>query len=583
MNTIFRHLRLKFPHWLAVGLCLSILWSCGTGLPTVDSTESAEKVLLENVLPNIQVEDNLVSDQLAARYSVDQIDDPLPALDTFPLYSAEPSTDANTVYVEIFSSSEKANAEKQDERWLVDVADAFNAQQPTTGTGQPIRVGVRNVPSGLAVRILAENGAKPAGYTPANALWLQMLRQQSVGLTDVAESLAPNYAGFVVQESVYQELGGNEVSFDKLLDAILGGRLKVGYPNPYASSTALNLLYTLLWRGAGHDKDGQPLTVAELQLPQISSLFEAFQKQVLITTRTTLDLKEIFIRDPDKLQAFPLEYQSYVTLKQLPGFEQTGFIPFGVPHNSPLVGFEWNTPAQQEALQKFADFALSPDMQQLAKQQGFEETAYLRSKNFPPLPSGEILTEAQSFWKQRKDGGRTVYMMVVIDTSGSMEGDRLQSVKEGLKLASKDINSGNYVGLVTFGDRPVRRLPLAAYDTLQQQKLLAAVDDLTADGSTAMYDGVMVALSELMQQRKTNPDGRFYLLLLSDGETNQGFAFDQIKDVLAYSDVRFYPIAYGEVNQEELQAIASLRESTVQQGNPANVQNLLRDLFQTNL
>jgi Ca-activated chloride channel family protein len=32
---------------------------------------------------------------------------------------------------------------------------------------------------------------------------------------------------------------------------------------------------------------------------------------VLITTTTTLDLQEIFIRDPDKLQAFPLEYQNY--------------------------------------------------------------------------------------------------------------------------------------------------------------------------------------------------------------------------------------------------------------------------------
>jgi Ca-activated chloride channel family protein len=47
--------------------------------------------------------------------------------------------------------------------------------------------------------------------------------------------------------------------------------------------------------------------------------------------------------------------------------------------------------------------------------------------------------------------------------------------------------------------------------------------------------------------------------------------------------VRFYPIAYGEVDQGELQAIASLRESTVQQGSPDNVQTLFKDLFQVNL
>lgn len=580
MKISLRKLRLRFPHWLMLGFCLVILWSCAGDVASFDE---ADQVLREKILPAIAVENRPVSDQVAARYSIDQIEEPLPQLDDFPLYSAQPSNDPNVVYIEIFASSEKANAQKQDERWLVDVADAFNAQQQTTSSGQIIQVGVRNVASGLAIPLLTRAMVRPAGYTPANALWIQMLQSQDVGLNSITSSLVPNTAGFVIQGSAYQELGGNEVTFERLLDAILAGQLKVGYPNPYASSTALNLLYTLLWQGAGHDQDGQPLTLPELQSPQVNSLFEAFQNQVLITTRTTLDLKEIFIRDAQKMQAFPLEYQSYVTLKQIPGFEQTRFIPFGVPHDSPLVGFEWNTPAQQEALQRFAAFAASSEMQQLAAQQGFEQTDYLQRQQFPPQPDGAVLLEAQSFWKQRKDSGRTVYMSVVIDTSGSMEGDRLRSVQEGLRLASKNINAGNYVGLITFGSRPVQRLPLAPFDTLQQQRLLAVVDELTADGYTAMYDGIMVALADLMEQRKANPDGRFYLLLLSDGETNEGHTFDQVKNVMAYSDVRFYPIAYGEVNQAELQAIASLRESTVQQGNPENVQTLLSDLFQTNL
>ncbi len=73
------------------------------------------------------------------------------------------------------------------------------------------------------------------------------------------------------------------------------------------------------------------------------------------------------------------------------------------------------------------------------------------------------------------------------------------------------------------------------------------------------------------------------MLLLSDGEANQGLNFEQVKDIVKYSGVRVYPIAYGEVNQQELQATANLRESTVQAGNPKNVQRLLKELFQTNL
>ncbi|HEY9728873.1 MAG TPA: vWA domain-containing protein [Chroococcales cyanobacterium] len=580
-----KKLRIRFVHWLLAGLCLSLVWACNSdSMPSVNSFEDAQKVLQAKVLPKIQVEKQIVPDQVAARYAVDKISEPLPPLEDYSLYGAQPSNDPNTVYIEIFSSTEKGNAKKQDERWLVDVAEAFNSKKVTASSGQVIQVGIRNIPSGVATRLLAAKAVKPTGFTPSNELWLAMLKSEGVPQMMVNPTLVPNYPGFLVQSKDYQALASRgTVTFETLLNAILAGKLTIGYPNPYASSSALNLLYTVFWRGAGHHQDKKPLTVADLQSPQVNSVFDTFQKQVLVTTLTTLDLKDIFIRDQQKLQAFPLEYQSYATLKRLPGFEQTVFIPFGVPHNSPLVGFEWNTPTQQDALKKFAEFATSAPMQQLAKTQGFEATDYLKSSDLPPVPSGEVLKAAQTYWKQRKDGGRTVYMTIVIDTSGSMEGDRLKSVKQGLQIASNAINSGNQVGLITFSDRPKYLVPLAPFDTLQHQRLLAAIDRLEADGSTAMYDGTMVGLADLMERKKTDPNGRFYLLLLSDGEANAGFNFEQVKDIVKYSEVRVYPIAYGEVNQQELQSLSSLRESTVQAGNPQNVQRLLKELFQTNL
>ena len=159
----------------------------------------------------------------------------------------------------------------------------------------------------------------------------------------------------------------------------------------------------------------------------------------------------------------------------------------------------------------------------------------------------------------------------------------MQKVKQGLRIASAVINPGNYVGLVTFGDIPVTRVKLAPFDTLQHQKYLAAVDRLIADGSTAMYDGIMVALSELMKQRELNPRGRFYLLVLTDGQVTNGFKFNEVNNIIKNSGVRIYPIAYGNVNQKELEDMAKLRESTVKQGNTANIETLLKGIFQTNL
>ena len=577
---LFRKLRTHIGVWFLCGLIGTSLFSCIT--PTVDSFESAYRVLHEYLLPKITIEQATISDAVAQGYSIKKLAEPLPNLEDFPLYGAKPSNNSNIAYIEIFGSAEKSNVQKQDERWLVDVAEAFNAKKITTSSGQVIQVGIRNIPSGTATRLLATKNARPTGFTPSNQLSLKLLAQQGVTTSTITPRLVSDFAGFVVDAKADQELAKNgDVSFEKLLDAILSGKLTVGYPNPYSSGTSLNLLYTLFWRSAGHHQDGKPLTSSELQSPQVNSVFDTFQKQVLITTLTTLDLKEIFIRDRQKLQAFPLEYQSFQTLKKLPGFEDVVFVPFGVPHDSPLVGFSWNNTAQNEGLQRFSEFALSPEMQQLAKQQGFNAGNNLKSNI--PIPDGEVLQAAQSYWKQRKDGGRTVNLMMVIDTSGSMEGDRLQAVKNSLRIAAQSINPGNYVGLVAFSDRPKQILPLAAFDVQQHKRLLAAADSLNADGGTAMYDGMIVGLSELMERQKADPNGRFYLLLLTDGEVNAGLRLGQITEVLKYSGVRFYPIGYGEVNHSELQDIANLRETTVKSSDPQKLQTLFTELFQTNL
>ncbi|MDJ0725566.1 MAG: VWA domain-containing protein [Prochloraceae cyanobacterium] len=569
--------------YFIIGLCLALLIGC-LAEQKVDSFASADRYLQDKLLPKISVAQALIPDRVAARYTLDGIQDSLPPLEQFPLYAAQPSSNPNIVYLEIFSSSEKANLKKQNERWLVEVAQAFNQQRKTINSGQVIQVGVRKIPSGTAVRFLTAGKVQPAGYSPSNDLWVAMLSSQGVKTIPIVARLVPNLGGFVVQERVYRQLAPNgEVNFDRLLDAIASGKISVGYPNPYSSSTALNLLYAIFWRAAGHQADGRPLTIADLESPQVKSVFQGFQEQVLITTTTTLDLQEIFIRDKDKLQAFPLEYQNYQQLKQVPGFEKTVFIPFGIPHNNPLVGFNWNTSEQQEALQKFAEFASSDTMQKLARQQGFLETDYLFNPKLPPLPAGEVLSKAQTFWKRQKDAGRTVYLMTVIDTSGSMEGKPLTSVKEGLRIASQEINPGNYLGLISYSDRPREVVALAPFDPMQHKRFLAAIDDLRADGGTAMYDAMMVALARLIEQKKANPNGLFYLLVLTDGQTNQGFVFQDIQDVLQYSEVRVYPIAYGDVNQKELAAIAALRESSVKSGTPETVKELLKGLFQTNL
>ena len=188
--------KFRFKIWLAIGLCLSFFWSCSA---SIDSFKSADLHLREQLLPKIQVESQLVSDTEFYGVAMPPLADAVPDPNFYPLYGAQPHPDANTTHIEIYSSSEKANKEREDERWLIDMVEQFNQQRHTLSSGNVIQVGIRNIPSGLGAQILAAKKGKPAGYTPANALWLELLKAEGVSMQTVTSALVPNQAVFAIQ------------------------------------------------------------------------------------------------------------------------------------------------------------------------------------------------------------------------------------------------------------------------------------------------------------------------------------------------------------------------------------------------
>lgn len=582
--------KIKIPLWiyflLSLVLCLLPLWACSpqNGSPVIlDLPEVITQV--QHLESKIHVNPSPLPDILPPLPSRNlNISEPLPDIGNYHTYGLEDKdiAPADKITVEIYSSTEKSNGESPTEGWLTRVFDKFKARHETVNN-KPIELRIRSIPSGAAARLITAGATKPNAYTPSNSLWLSMLKAQGVNYSTVAEGLVPNTAGLVISDSAYQAIAQNgEVTFDRLLDSILAGNLTVGYANPYESSTAMNLLYTIFWRAAGHQADGQPLTESDLNSQQVNSVFDTFQKRVVVTTTTTLDLLTIYQRQPDKLDTFPLEYQNYLNLKQQPEFNHLHFVSFGIAHDNPLVSFGWNSPEQEAALAKFTQFALSPEMQQLASEYGFvpgDDTPNIA----PPIPDGEILLAAQKYWKKRKDLGRTVYLEMVVDVSGSMDGRPLNSLKEALKAATTNISKGNQVGLVSFADEPTKIVELDTYDELQQQRILTGIESLHAVGSTAIYDGLIVGMAELLAKKQQDPNGIYYLLLLSDGDRTTGLKFKRIQNLVASAGINILPIAYGDVNEQELKAIAYLTESTVKDGNRYNVKELMHQIFQTQM
>lgn len=112
--------------------------------------------------------------------------------------------------------------------------------------------------------------------------------------------------------------------------------------------------------------------------------------------------------------------------------------------------------------------------------------------------------------------GAAVDTMLVLDTSGSMEGPALDAARAAARTFVRTVSPDTRVGLETFGDR----VAILQEPTLDRASLLAALDGITtADGDTALWDALVTA-ADLVG----SGTGRASVVVLSDGGNTAGTA-----------------------------------------------------------
>jgi Ca-activated chloride channel family protein len=344
----------------------------------------------------------------------------------------------------------------------------------------------------------------------------------------------------------------------------------MGYTDPFASSTGLNYLVTVLDQFANGD-EGRMLD------PDVESAFEEFQRNVPFVALTTIQMRDSVEQAEGTLDAFVMEWQTFVNTDVLrDGYE---FVPFGVRHDNPLYAVGDADDDTIEALEVFADFVTSGQTRARAATMGFDPPAYEPTTE---VHTGETLIEAQKVWKEKKDGGRPVVAMFVTDVSGSMAGGKLHAVRESLAQAVDFISPTTSVGLVTFDDVVRLRVPIAEFDLNQRGAFAAAVEDMSDGGGTAMYDAVIVALDLLLEEAAKIPDSKPMLLVLTDGEVTAGMSFDSASRVIEGLGIPVYTVGY-EANLEEIGRLSSLVEAASLNATEEDIAYKLGQLFNAEL
>lgn len=524
----------------------------------VVSTESAQSSIERFVK---KIDPKQAAPVKSAVELVDNQIDELPDIDK-NVITVRPTT---SLYAEIFATSEKCGEGK--DGWINEVANAFNKAGYEVD-GEPVSVMIRNVASGLGMDYIGTGKYIPDGYSPSNDFWGKMLEAEGVDIEVVSDRLVDNTAGILLskdtQKSLIDKYG--TVNLKTVVEATAAGEFAMGYTNPYASATGLNFLISSL----------QTYNAANPLSEDAITGFQAFQANVPFVAYTTLQMADA--ADSGSLDGFILEYQTYVNDSDLS--RKYTFTPFGFMHTNPLLTVGSVDPAKKEILKLFAEFSQSEENQKLATNYGFNaDLHYVVEQN---EVDGITLLDAQDLWKKEKDSGKPILAVFVADTSGSMSGEPMNALRSSLINSMQYINSNNYVGFVSYADEVTIQVPIEKFDLNQKASFKGAVENLSASGGTATFDGIAVAADMLLKAKAQYPDAKVMMFVLSDGETNRGISLNDISGPIDALNIPIYTIGYN-ANISALESISSINEAASINADSDDVIYKLKNLFNSSL
>ncbi len=512
-----------------------------------------------------------------------------------------PVLPADTLDLSIASSSTK-------QAWMEQVATNFMASNAMTQSGKKIAVRVRSVSSGGSTRSLLEGSLKPVVWSPGSrswvAQWQESLRQQNQAKLMTKDCQPSIYTplGIAMWRPMAEALGWPDQpvgwkTIVKLTSDPNGwerykhpewGKFRLGHAHPQYGNSGLLTVTSFIY-GLSNKK---VLSPQEVYAQPIKTALSQLAKNTSKYGVVTEDLVQLMVKEGPRYLHAIATYEAEAVNMNIKYADELRFpVAFIFPSEGAFWGdhpycildkADWVSDEQAEAAHLFYEFLSHAEQQKLAINNRLRPLntqiplhapldlahgtdPHITPDTVPPLPepSGEMGQAVIDVFLQTK---RKATILLVLDTSGSMGGNKIRYATEASVNFLKRLHPDDHVGLLTFNQHTtLLQTPKRVADSVEP--LVGTVQNLLARGGTALHAAVCKSVDILQALRQEDQDNsRLYgIVLLSDGDDTRGqpSANEMFATCLpshAEADgIKVFPIAFGqEANQSVLQRIAQV-------------------------
>jgi Ca-activated chloride channel homolog len=266
----------------------------------------------------------------------------------------------------------------------------------------------------------------------------------------------------------------------------------------------------------------------------------------------------------------------------------------GIIPNAP-----WMSAEEKEASQKILDYMLTSESQQLATELGLRPGVVgipLGNKFSPQFgvktnptyesyrsPKPEVVEAMLKNWQEYAK--KPSQIVLVVDVSGSMEGEKMSSVQNTLLNYINNLGPKEEIALITFSSQ-INEPIIIKGNPASKNEGIKYISTLKASGGTRLYDSALYARNWLKQNLKA--DAINAVLILTDGhDSGKSTTLEQLQQQLGQSGfntderIAFFTIGYGkdgEFNPQVLETIASLNSGYYRKGDPSTIDQVMSNL-----